>query len=81
MAFFGVCECGVEEQTVDHVVFQCLIHQPSHGLYSLTDVDEMRQSTDCSTPAPRSSMAKQWIVTTHSNDEKVSLEYVSYIMH
>jgi len=34
------CECGAEEQTVDHVVFQCAIHQPPHGLHGLTVLDD-----------------------------------------
>jgi len=35
------CECGAEEQTVDHVVFQCRIHRP-HRLYDMTVlVDEI----------------------------------------
>ena len=29
-------ECGAEEQTVDHVVLQCPIHRPPHGLHGLT---------------------------------------------
>ena len=29
------CECGREEQTVDHVFFQCPIHRPPHGLHGL----------------------------------------------
>jgi len=32
-----VCECGAEEQTVYHVVIQCLlIYRPPHGLHGLT---------------------------------------------
>jgi len=30
-------ECGAEEQTVDHVVLQCSIHRPLHGLTVLDD--------------------------------------------
>jgi len=30
------CECGAEEQTVDHVVLQCPIHRLPHGLHDLT---------------------------------------------
>jgi len=41
------CECGAEEQTVDHVVLHCPIHRPT-----LT-----KQSNGCSTPASRSSAA------------------------
>jgi len=36
MASSAVCECGAEELTVDHVVLQCPIHRPPHGLYGLT---------------------------------------------
>ena len=32
-------ECGAEEQTVDHVLLQCPIHQPPHGLHGLTVLD------------------------------------------
>jgi len=28
MAFSAACECGAEEQTVDHVILQCSIHRP-----------------------------------------------------
>jgi len=34
------CECGEEDQTVEHVVFQCLIHRPPHGFHGLTVVDD-----------------------------------------
>jgi len=40
MASSAACECGAEEQTVDHVVFQCPIHRPPHGLHSLTVQDD-----------------------------------------
>jgi len=33
-------ECGTEEQTVNHVVFHCPIHQPPHGLHDLTVLDD-----------------------------------------
>jgi len=29
-----------EEQTVDHVVLQCQIHRPPHGLHGLTVLDD-----------------------------------------
>jgi len=32
-------ECGAE-QTVDHVVLQCPIHRPLHGLHGLTVLDD-----------------------------------------
>ena len=34
------CECGAEDQTVDHVVFQCPIHQPPHELHCRTVLDD-----------------------------------------
>jgi len=34
------CGCGAEEQTVDHVVLQCPIHRPPHGLHDLTVLDD-----------------------------------------
>jgi len=34
------CECGAEEQTIDHVVLQCRIHRPAHGLHGLTVLDD-----------------------------------------
>ena len=40
MASSAACECGVEEQTVDHVVLQCPIHRPPHGLHGLTVLDD-----------------------------------------
>jgi len=40
MASSAVCECGAEEQTVDHVVLQCPIHRPPHGLHGLTVMDD-----------------------------------------
>jgi len=35
MASSAACECGAEEQTVDHVVLQCPIHRPLYGLHGL----------------------------------------------
>ena len=35
----AACECGAEEQTVDHVVLQCPIHRPPHGLHCFTVLD------------------------------------------
>jgi len=40
MASSAACECGAEEQTVDHVVLQCPIHQPPHGPHGLTVPDD-----------------------------------------
>ena len=40
MTSFAACECGAEEQTVDHVVLQCPIQRPPHGLHGLTVLDD-----------------------------------------
>ena len=40
MASSAACECGAEEQTVGHVVLQCPIHRPPHGLHGLTVLDD-----------------------------------------
>jgi len=40
MASSAACECGAEEQTVDHVLLQCLIHRPPCGLHGLTVLDD-----------------------------------------
>jgi len=40
MASSAACECGAEDQTVDHVVLQCPIHRPPHGLDGLTVLDD-----------------------------------------
>jgi len=40
MASSAACECGAEEQTVDHVVLQCPIHRPPHGLHGLMVLDD-----------------------------------------
>jgi len=37
----GYClECGEEDQTIEHVVFQCPIHRPPYGLHGLTVLDD-----------------------------------------
>ena len=41
MASSAACECGAEEQTVDHVVLQCPTHRPPHGLHGLTFLDDV----------------------------------------
>ena len=40
MASSAACECGAEEQTFDHVVLQCPIHRPPHGLHGLAVLDD-----------------------------------------
>ena len=59
MASSAACECGAEEQTVDHVVLQCPIHRPPHGLHGLTVLDDETTEWLLNT-CPRSSAAKQW---------------------
>jgi len=39
MASSAVCECGAEEQTVDHVVLQCPTNRP-HGLHGLASLGD-----------------------------------------
>ena len=34
------CECGASEQTADHVLTTCPIHQAPHGAWGLTVLDE-----------------------------------------
>jgi len=36
----AACEGSAEEQTADHVVIQCPIHPPPHGLHGLTVLDD-----------------------------------------
>ena len=57
MASPTACECGAEEQTVDHVDLQYPIHRPPHGLQRLTVLDDEKLN-GCSTLAPRSSAVK-----------------------
>jgi len=40
VAYSAACECGAEEQTVDHVVLQCPIHRPPYGLHDLMALDD-----------------------------------------
>jgi len=40
MASSAACECGAEEQTVDHVVHHFPVHRPPHGLHGLTVLDD-----------------------------------------
>jgi len=83
MTSSAACECGAEEQTVDHVVLRCPTHRSSHVVHGLTVLDD-KKSNGCIPLAPRSRGAQQWIPITRSNDEEVrsgksswkSLEYV-----
>jgi len=40
MGSSAACECGEEEQTVDHAVLQCPIYRPPHGLHGLMVLDD-----------------------------------------
>jgi len=40
IGFCAFCECGAEEQIVDHVVFHCPIHRPLYGAHGLTVLDD-----------------------------------------
>jgi len=40
MTSSAACECGAEQQTVDHVVLQCSTHRPPHELHGLTVLDD-----------------------------------------
>jgi len=40
MTSSAACECGAEEQTVDHVVLQCPMDQLPHELQALTVPDD-----------------------------------------
>jgi len=40
MASSAACECGAEEQIVDHVVLKCPISRPPHGLHDLTILED-----------------------------------------
>ena len=63
MASSAACECGAEEQTVDHVVLQCPIHQPPHGAHGLMVLDDETIEWLLNT-CTRSSAAYQWIERT-----------------
>jgi len=39
MAHSATSECGTAKHTVNHVVFQCPIHPPPHGLHGLAVQD------------------------------------------
>ena len=40
VALSVACECGTEKQIVNHVVLDCLICRPLHGLHGLTILDD-----------------------------------------
>jgi len=67
MSSSAACECGTEEQTVDHVVLECPIHRPPHGLHGLTVLDNDTIERLLNT-CPRSSAAQQWTAATCSNE-------------
>jgi len=59
MSSSAACECGAEEQTVDHVVLQCPTHRPPCGLHGLTVLDDETIEWLLNI-CPRSNAAKQW---------------------
>ena len=54
MSSSAACECGADKQTVDHVVLQCPIHRPPHGLHGQMVLDDETIEWLLNT-APRSS--------------------------
>jgi len=60
MASSAACEYGAEEQTVDHVVLQCPIERPPHGLHGLTVLDDQTTEWLLNT-CPEIQAAKQWL--------------------
>ena len=74
------CECGAEEQTVDHVVLLCLIPRPPQRPHALR-FWMMRQSNGCSTFAPRSSTAKQWFEELAQREEEETGNCFSATFH
>jgi len=72
MASSAVCECGAEEQTVDHVVLQCPIDRPPHGLHGLTVQDD--ETTEwLLNICTRSSAAKQWFEQLTQKKKKTAI--------
>jgi len=48
MASSAACECGAEEQAINHVVLQCAIHRAPHELYGQTVLnDETIEFAQC----------------------------------
>jgi len=74
MASSRTWECDAEEQTVDHLVLQCPIHRPPHGLH-LWRFWTMRQSNGCLTLAARSSAAYQWFEELDQKKTKKPREF------
>jgi len=59
----AACECGAEEQTVGHVVLDCPIQRPLHGLHGLTVVDDERKMASQhlpQVPVRQSSLEELW---------------------
>jgi len=54
----SACECGAEEQTVDHVVLECPIHRPPYGLHGLTVLDDE---------------TVEWLLNTCPETQKINL--------
>jgi len=60
VAISVACDCGTEEQTVNHVVFQCLIRQPLHGLHGLMVLDDETKHLPQDLVQPSSGL-KNWL--------------------
>ena len=73
MALSPACECGAEEQTVEHVVLQCPIHWHPHvGYCTAWHFWTMRQSNGCSTSVRDLVRPSSLVVRrTSSKDEEV----------
>jgi len=66
MASSAVCECDAE-QTFDHVVLQCPIHRPPHGLHGLTLLDETMAAQHLSRDLVRPSSGLKELTQTTKN--------------
>ena len=49
MASSAVCECGAEEQTVDHLIANCPIHGYANGAHGLAQANENLMTWLCGT--------------------------------
>ena len=70
MASSAACECGTEEQTVDHLVLQCAIHRSPHGLHGLTVLDD--ETTEWLLNTCPEIWCGQAVVWTTSSKEEVT---------
>ena len=73
MASFADSECDAEKQTINHVLLQCPIHRPFHGLHGLTVLDDETTEWLLNT-CPKCSAAKQWMKLAQRKEEAVFLQ-------